>query len=145
MTRLPRERLAYIAGIVDGEGSIFVTAVGPHRRRTVYPTVVIAMTHRPVIDWLAEQLAAGTVKCHNQTNMRRHPTYKPQHRVQVFGKRAKLLCSLLLPYLLVKRPQAELVTTFPTEARLAPGARIAGSPVNELRYQLRDQINALNH
>jgi hypothetical protein len=34
---LTSEERAYIAGLIDGEGSIFVTAVGPKRDRTVYP------------------------------------------------------------------------------------------------------------
>ena len=142
---LSTEERAYIAGLVDGEGSIYVAAVGPNRHRTTYPIVVVAMTHRPVIAWLAERLAAGTVKLHNHTRVRRDPNLKPQYRTQLFGKRARLLCEALLPYLKVKTEQARLVTTFPVEARVAPGAKIALTSINETRYRLRDQINALNH
>jgi hypothetical protein len=143
-TLTPEER-AYIAGLVDGEGSIYVAAVGPERHRSVYPIVTIAMTHRGVIDWLTQRLQAGTVKLHNQTNLRRHPYMKPQYRFQVFGKRAKMLCEAMLPYLKVKVEQARLVTTFPVDARIAPGVKIEHSEINEVRYRLRDQINALNH
>lgn len=142
---LTSEECAYIAGLVDGEGSIYVAAVGPERHRSVYPIVTVAMTHRGVVDWLAERLQAGTVKLHNQTNLRRHPYMKPQYRFQVFGKRAQLLCAALIPYLKVKAEQARLVTTFPVDARIAPGVKIANSEINEVRYRLRDQINALNH
>lgn len=145
ITTLTEVERAYIAGLVDGEGSIFVAAVGPKRNRTVYPVVTVAMTHRGVIDWLSERVAAGTVKLHNQTNLRRYPQLKPQFRVQVFGKRAKLLCEALLPYLRVKREQARLVTTFPVDARIAPGVRIERTEINETRYRLRDEINSLNH
>ena len=103
------------------------------------------MTHRGVINWLAERLSAGTVKRHNHTSQRRYPNRKAQHRVQVFGKRAKMLCDALLPYLKVKREQARLVTTFPVDARIAPGVKIERSEINAARYQLRDLINSLNH
>lgn len=142
---LTPEELAYIAGLIDGEGSIFVAAVGPNRRRSVYPIVTVAMTHRGVIGWLAERLDAGTVKNHNPTNLRRHPHWKPQYRTQLFGKRAKMLCVAMLPYLKVKSEQARLVTTFPVDARIAPGHKIERSEINEVRYRLRDEINALNH
>jgi hypothetical protein len=142
---LSQTDLAYIAGIVDGEGSIFVAAVGPARKKTVYPIVTVAMTHRGVIEWLANTLDAGTVKKHNHTNVRRHPHLKEQFRVQVFGKRAQLLCRAMLPFLKVKHEQARLVGEFPVDARVAPGVKIERTEINEVRYRLRDQINALNH
>lgn len=143
-TLTPEER-AYIAGLVDGEGSIYVAAVGPERDRTVYPIVTVAMTHHGVIEWLTERLQAGTVKLHNQTNLRRHPYMKPQYRFQVFGKRAQLLCNAMLPYLKVKHEQARLVGEFPCDARIAPGVKIERSEINATRFCLRDAINALNH
>lgn len=145
ITLLTETERAYIAGIIDGEGSIFVAAVGPNRRKTVYPIVTVAMTHRGVIDWLRDRLDCGTVKRHNHTARRRSPHFKEQFRVQVFGKRAQLLCSTLLPFLIVKREQARLVCDFPVDARIAPGTKIERTEINETRYRLRDQINALNH
>jgi len=145
ITTLSPEERAYLAGLVDGEGSIFVAAVGPRRHRSVYPIVTVAMTHRGVIEWMAARLDAGTVKNHNHTSRRRHPHLKEQVRTQLFGKRAKLLCEVLLPYLRVKDEQARLVATFPVDARVAPGVKIEHSAINEVRYRLRDEINALNH
>ena len=142
---LTPEECAYIAGIVDADGSIFVAAVGPERRKTVYPIVTVAMTYLPLIEWLAEKMEAGTIKLHNQTNMRRFPHLKKQYRMQVFGKRAKLLCQVMLSYMKVKHEQARLVSTFPTDARIAPGVKIERSEINAIRYRLRDQINGLNH
>ena len=140
---LTPETLAYIAGLIDGEGSIFVTSVGP-RGGTVYPTVVVAMTHKPVIEWLTATVGAGTVKLHNQTNLRRHPYMKPQYRFQIFGKRARLLCEALLPYLQVKAEQARLVSIFPVDGQAGRG-RTLDPAINEERGRLREQINGLNH
>lgn len=145
ITTLTVEERAYLAGLIDGEGSIYVAAVGPARMKTVYPSVVIAMTHRGVIEWLCERLQSGTVKLHNSTNLRRHPYMKPQYRFQLFGKRAQRLCLILLPYLRVKTEQARLVTEFPCDARIAPGVKIERTAINTVRFQLRDRINGLNH
>ncbi|MGN6759441.1 MAG: hypothetical protein ACTHMJ_23985, partial [Thermomicrobiales bacterium] len=144
ITLLTPEERAYMAGLIDGEGSIYVAAVGPARDKTVYPIVVVAMTNKEVVEWLAEKWGPGRVKLHNATNLRRHPYMKPQYRAQVFGKRARLLCESLLPYLRVKREQARLVTEFPVDARVAPGVKIERSDINETRFRLRDEINALN-
>src|SRR5213083_118746 len=76
---LTLEERASIAGLIDGEGCIYVAAVGPNRDRTVYPIVTIAMTHNGLIAWLAEKLQAGTIKLHNQTNLRRYAYLKPQY------------------------------------------------------------------
>jgi hypothetical protein len=143
-TLSPEER-AYIAGLVDGEGSIYVAAVGPERDRTVYPIVVVAMTHRGVLEWLTERMQAGKLKLHNQTNLRKHPYMKPQYRFQLFGKRAQMLCKAMLPYMRVKHEQARLVCEFPCDARIAPGVKVERSKINEERFRLRDQINSLNH
>jgi hypothetical protein len=137
---------AYIAGLVDADGSIYAAAVGPKRDKTVYPIVVVAMTHKPVIDWLCKTIGGKTkARLHNQTNLRRYPYMKPQYRFQIFGKRAKLLCETMLPFMRVKDEQARLVTTFPTDARIAPGVTIDMSEINATRFALRDQINGLNH
>lgn len=137
----PEER-AYMAGLIDGEGCIFAASVGPNRHRTVYPIVCVAMTHYGVIEWLCLRLKAGTVKNHGSAKSR-PAHYKPQYRFSVFGKRAILLCSTLLPYLKVKRRQAELVLLFPPDQKRGAGVRL-DCKVNLLRHSLRDQINNLN-
>lgn len=142
---LSAEDRAYLAGLVDGKGgSIYVGAVGPHRERTVYPIVALAMTHRPVIEWVVARLASGGPHLHGRKDPRR-PDVKPIYRTQLYGQRARLLCATLLPFLRVKAEQARLVTEFPVEARIGPGRRIEESGINEVRFRLRDEINALNH
>ena len=144
ITTLTGEERAYIAGLIDGEGCLFVGAVGPQRDKTVYPIVCVVMTFKPVIQWLTERLQAGTVKNHG-AKAKILLGYKAQYRFGVSGKRAKLLCETLLPYMKVKREQARLITTFPVDARIAPGVKIRRSKINAVRYRLRDKINALNH
>jgi hypothetical protein len=133
---------AYLAGLVDGEGSIYCGAFGPRRKLTCYPAFAIGMTDRAIIEWVAERLGvAVSYVCKRKKN----PNWKDQYFVRLTGRRAQLLCSVLLPFLKVKRRQAELVLLFPCEARFAPGLKIEGSEINITRFGLRDQINALNH
>lgn len=133
---------AYLAGLVDGEGSIYVGAFGPHRKRSCYPAFAIGMTDRGIIEWVAGVLGTSVSYVCKRT---KNPTWKDQHFVRLTGKRAQTLCAVLLPYLKVKNQQAKLVLSFPCDARVAPGRKIEGTPINDVRFALRDQINALNH
>lgn len=66
-----------------------------------------------------------------------------QYILHVHGKRAKLLCELLLPYLRVKRQQAELIVRFPCDRRAGGGVRL-GPDIIALRQSLRDAMTVLN-
>lgn len=135
------EERAYLAGLIDGEGSIYCGAIGTHRNKTCYPCIAIGMTDRDVIEWISSRWGCKVSYVLKRT---KNPNWLDQHFVRLSGKRAQLLCLVLLPYLRVKRRQAELVGLFPCEAREAPGKRISPE-VNERRFALRDQINGLNH
>jgi len=130
--------LAYMAGLIDGEGSIYCLAHGGGK--TCYPTITVAMTDFGVIEWLASKWRVKTSKM-----PRRVATYKPAVFVRLSGERARLLCELLLPYLKVKRAQAALVQEFPLDARSGPGIKVGASEINRRRFALRDKINGLNH
>lgn len=145
ITLLTPVDLAYLAGLIDGDGSIFVMSGGPATRRSLYPVVCLVMTYEPVVRWFGETLAAGAVQIHGSSRAERPAHYKPQHRSMLTGKRARLLCEQLLPYLRVKHEQARLVTTFPVDARIAPGVKIEASAIDAERRRLRDLINGLNH
>ena len=132
---------AYLAGLIDGEGSIYVGAFGPERKRSCYPAVAIGMTDKAIIEWVAGHFAVKV----SYVCKRKNPKWLDQYFVRLSGKRAQILCRVLLPYLKVKRRQAELVLTFPCDMRIAPGIKIEGTAVNAARFALRDQINALNH
>ena len=141
------EELAYIAGLIDGEGTIYVGYVGP-KRRSVYPHVGVAMTHYDVLQWFGSKIGAGTIKLNNHTNRRRYNerirTQRPQFIVKIFGRKAQLLCQRILPYLKVKQQQARLVTQFPVDTRSGPGNYIPDE-IQAIRMKLREQINGLNH
>lgn len=126
---------AYLAGLIDGEGSIFVMK---HRDKTFYPAVSICMTHPGALSWMANALGLTA------SLVRRTPEgWRDQLSVRVHGKRAIRLCERILPHLKVKRLQAEMILSFPADERRAPGV-LLDKEVNATRASLREQINALN-
>jgi hypothetical protein len=147
ITLLDEPTVAYLAGLTDGDGSIYVTHT--NRLRTYYPTVSWAMTHRPTIDWVAEAFGGTSVVINNHTNMRTSRTtwgkskFKVQWKTVLAGQRAALLCRRMLPYLRTKRAQAELVVRFPVDVRRAAGLRLPDD-IRALREELGRQISDLN-
>lgn len=133
---------AYLAGLIDGEGSIYVLRhTGRGEKLTFYPAVSIAMTHRGVLDWVAALFGLSV------SDVPRSPDgWRDQNSFRIHGKRAVALCRRLLPYLRVKCEQARLVQAFPFESRMGRprSGRHLSAEIIQHRADLRDQVNALN-
>lgn len=103
VTTLTPTQAAYVAGLLDGEGSIvsFMRPGGIHRQIRV----VIVNTDRPVIDWLAETVGGNVnTVTRRYTNFKRDP--KPVFTWVVNGHNAIALLGQLLPFLIIKRDKA---------------------------------------
>ena len=95
--------LAYLAGMIDGDG--YITINRSERAGRVYhaPQVGIAGTRREPHD-LAASLWCGNVGCFVPAN----PRHRPQFQWSRQGSAAASIIRLLQPFLLVKREHAEL-------------------------------------
>ena len=134
--------VAYIAGLIDGEGSVYVMRhTGRKRRETFYPAIAIMMTHEGVLRRLGERLGLAVA------NVTRKPAaWRNQHSLRIHGKRAVHLCRRMLPYLHVKRDQAEILQSFPFEDRKGRmrNGRHLSCDIVIARQALRDRVNSLN-
>ena len=101
---MKRTDLAYIAGIIDGEGCISVWSVASKKdgakRHNI--GVILDMSEKPAIE-LAQALFGGRIYHYPP---RGHS--KPISRWQVSGEKAEIMLRAIKPYLLVKRAQAEV-------------------------------------
>lgn len=101
--------LAWLAGFIDGEGTI---RVGKHISKRGYQqwdTVLSAAnTHKPTLEWIQGHLGGGVYKvCKSpQGNRRVAWAWK------IVGKQAVDAVGLLLPYLITKKKQAEVIIAF---------------------------------
>lgn len=97
---------AYIAGIIDGEGCVTVNK-RKHKSgsKGFVPTVSIGMTYQALIVWLAHI----TNRKWKAELKRKLPHHKPMYRVDWRNQRAKEFLLEILPYLKVKKEQAELL------------------------------------
>lgn len=139
--------LAYLAGLTDADGSIYVTHT--NRLRTYYPAVSWAMVDKPTIEWVAVILGGTNVVLNNHTSLRRGTTswgqskFREQWRTAVTGSRAALLCNRMQRFMHTKRRQAELVAAFPVDERRAPRVLLSDE-VRTQREALAKEISDLN-
>ena len=134
VTLLSDLELSYLAGLIDGEGCITITNTG----LSFGPNLAISMTHAGVMYWVAERLC---LRVWRPSIAHPKPHYRPQYKVQVVGVRCGLLCQRLLPYLIVKREQAQIAMDF--AATLDKGRHPTAETLAR-RKQWRIQIQALN-
>ncbi len=99
--------LSYFAGILDGEGCI---RIGKHYytgEERFYPRIIIGMTDKKVIEWVYKNI--GGKKYEEKTS------YNKRKKVysSVFNMReGAVILKHCLPYLIVKKEQAELFLDF---------------------------------
>jgi hypothetical protein len=137
-------QLAYAAGIIDGEGSISLTwnssrLTKDGSRPSTAPMLYLQManTHRGVIDWFVRTFGVGTVIVAYRP---KRPNHRTAYGWRVRNRGACAVLEMLLPYLIIKRPQAELGIR---AQKLARKLKL-GEEVMAERVLLRDQMLALN-
>tara|TARA_R100001163_G_C5016784_1_gene160844 strand:- start:501 stop:908 length:408 start_codon:yes stop_codon:yes gene_type:complete len=102
--------LAYIAGLIDGEGSIQYKQYMRKRKHNpkAYPTwsirIEIAMTDQSVLIWLNEILGVGTV---NPRKVK--PGKKKQWRWRCSHRQAYFVAKLIWPYVHIKLPAIQKI------------------------------------
>jgi hypothetical protein len=101
--------IRYVAGLFDGEGMVSIIKwVKPESTHTRYQVrISIGMTHWPVIEALKARFY-GRGSLHQN----RHDLRNPAHRIQftwiAVSQDAAMCLREMLPYLIVKRDEAEL-------------------------------------
>jgi len=84
---------AYIAGLVDGEGT--VTLSRRHRSENRHVVISISNTDRPLLEYVLNSVGAGKI-----TNKRTSQTHHtPSYTYTISNRQALALLSQILPYL----------------------------------------------
>lgn len=117
-------QLGYIAGMLDGEGCIYLKPVKANSKRnfTYDLTVNIYNTNKESLIFISS-LIGGYIYL-NQKPVKK---YKPCYRLVLHGKKAGELLTVVLPYLIIKKAQAILALEF--VSTLEVGGRKL-SPIN---------------
>lgn len=95
---------AYIAGIIDGEGT--VTLVRGHRNETHAPEVSVANTNLDLLEWLRQKIGSGVI-LKKQRKLSHHSL---AYTLKVRDNHAIRLLNDIKQWLIIKRRHAELIT-----------------------------------
>ncbi len=141
---------AYFAGIIDGEGCYFIGLYNTHSIKLAkgcpnYHTFIkISTTDKILTDWLKEKFN-GTNNCLSRRT-RVNRIERDIYSIQFGGKTLDYILPRIEPYILIKKPQHEVMktmrTTFHENRRLQKTALV--KEVHELRYQCYLKIRHLN-
>ena len=139
--------LAYLAGIVDGEGTIRIarihsTAMRQQRQNPHHTAALLCkMTHKPTVDLLMCTFGGHVYK------RERVPGRKQCWQWILSGNRACLHPLLnLYPYLRIKKPQASLTLDLIANSKTTGFQRRQGLPTMELQWRedLYQSVRKLN-
>jgi hypothetical protein len=122
---------AYLAGILDGEGSIILYL----RRDVVALRVVVANTNRALLDWIVRTVGVGDVYAQREAT----ETHAAAWSWRCNAEAAETLLGQLRPYLRIKAPHADLALA--TQARLRDPAQKAD---RSWHLTACEQMRALN-
>ena len=160
MTAMTVEQLAWLAGFIDGEGSIGfhehkMSPFRPNQRTPVFvPFLQISNTHLGVLRHIAQWFPKSRIHIDARRARQGH---LPCGLFVIAGLAVYPVLEMLLPFLVIKKPQAEAVLEFRALPKFKRwrtginGPQIAREksriPPDELEKRLRivTHIRALNH
>lgn len=106
---ISKTKWAYLAGIIDGEGTIYIGAYSRNKKTGVlhYQTSIqVSNTDQKLIEWLHDTFGGGM----GMYTPRQTPKNSrcDVYRWAIWADLDKI-CTYLLPYLIVKKNQAEIM------------------------------------
>ena len=144
-------QIAYLSGIIDGEGSIYIGNFSCNKKTKVpyYQTnIQVTNTDKPLIDWLIQTFGGLTSK--RTAKQHTSNSRKQAYMWTASGDRVTHLCELILPYLIVKTKQCEIMikmraTFTPNHCKVGKqGIQPHSVELMQLRQSLMDEIRSLH-
>jgi hypothetical protein len=137
---LINENIAYLAGIVDGEGSIGIELLSPtkNRKKNYYVCrLTVINTYKPLMERLVKTFKG------QYDERKAIPNRKTCYRWHVFGNDMENALNILLPYLEEKKQQALLILEY--RKTVASEKWYITDEILEIRKQLWLDCKKLNN
>jgi hypothetical protein len=136
--KIPKFIRSYLAGVIDGEGYIYI--VYTKSTQNYLSGVYIKNTDKKLLDFFAKYFG-GNVTFHKRAK----PNHKDSYQWVCNGLKAAQLCRCVLPYLIIKRKQAELLLDFSSTLKksVRDNYKLSES-IEKKRKMLISEIKILN-
>lgn len=136
---------SYLAGIIDGEGSIMLPRTGQRKNGGMYTSFTLKMSIANT------DLGLLSAICSSYGGMiRQKPTppgnFKTSYALVWFGEDARRVLDLVYPDLIVKRRVADLAYKYFSAKDASPLRRFIGRPIEEVVVLngIADEIKTVN-
>lgn len=137
---------AYLAGVIDGEGSISITKQtlsGRHKAPVYQSVLTVAMSTEEPLKSIQEWFGGSPVWVDNKVRPGR---VKLMRMWRVSGRKATEVLESIFPYLILKKPQASIAIAFRKVWDIHPSYGRAGVPqdildMREMIYQHMKELN----
>lgn len=108
------ENWAWLAGIWDGEGSFSITKLEKEKGKVFYVShITLSNTSEAMVNEVVRLLDSVEIKCHLWQGESREANYKPAYHLTIYkSEQKKLFTEKVLPYLINKKPHAQLFLRF---------------------------------
>jgi hypothetical protein len=133
---------AYVAGFLDGEGTVTIGRETRSANRVGYryhPCLMLANTNREGLEHVQRLCGNGRIDCAIAAKGRNQ---KPLYRLWFSANQIRQLLPQVRPFVFIKRPQIALLMRF---LDLLPHSKDAGAEHWAAIEQLRGEIRALNY
>lgn len=142
--------LGYMAGIIDGEGSVELKINKPTAGHSLNLVLHVFNSDRPLMDWMQLNFGGKVYDIHRRARVEK-PQWQPVYIWNLTSTAARDLLEILAPYMVVKRSQAELAV-YAWDNRKAhyrgngPGRvrRVVPDEVKAERLAFKNQMHLLN-
>ncbi len=139
--------LAYLAGIIDGEGCFFIGLFKTKATKFLlnYQTYIkISNNEKSLIDWVHEK--AGATNIQQERLTRKSSVNRSCYSSQITGATLDALLPKIYPYLIIKRRQCEIMikmrSTFTPHRRLQK--KEISQEIHDIRYQCYLELRSIN-
>lgn len=130
-------QLAYLAGIIDGEGTFYIGKIN-HRKFT--SRIYVVNTDKKLIDWLHKNFNGSFY----ERNSIKHPHWKTRYEWILDKAQIDSVCKKILPFLIIKKKHAELMINFRQTFTPHKRPRISNE-ILDFRNECHAKLKKLNH
>lgn len=138
---------AYLAGILDGEGTFCISLQYDKRdgKKQFQIVIQIGMTDLPLLLWINARYGG---KIYRHSNKKQKAHWKDSYVIQWKPKNILRLASQIFPHIKIKKAQLELLIRWMNEAyipeRGTAGMEKLTPEIRQLRETMREQMMSLN-
>lgn len=138
-----REKLAYLAGIIDGEGSIMIwkSEIDPKRRGQFNLRINVSSTDKCLMDWLVDNFGNKYRESKSPSRMAK-PHWKKQYIWEVNRPNILNILKDIYEFLVIKKERCKIAIEF--RNTFAKRERYLSKETFEIRLNLYKQIKHLN-